>query len=464
MILPLARFASLALLLSILSMGCENGHTVVVQLQTDLVPGLEFDEVFVQATGLRSRRASLRDDYGRPVELTELRGIATGTNLAVEVSLRRDGGEIVSRRVQRHVRADTLLGVVITRNCLEIACPAPGSPTATECRDGVCVPPDCEEDGSCVPAECTRDSECTTRVACVVPRCALGVCLETPDATRCEADEVCSPIAGCVSAVVPDAGPTDASAPVDAFTPIDAAMEAPDAVEPTPPFTVYRLPRGGSAWSTQTVSGDWPTDEIEAAFAPAGTGELNVLTHAELFVLDLASGTFVSRQDRDAVFPELAGVRIAAATSVRGDVYITAHDTWIYTWSAPRTATFIRFVRYEDLGADWRGPLTPPWYSVYGMFYAPDNGDDWATGIDPRVSCPSSTAVVDHLGYLSTDGFGPRGMITTVYDGACLQFVDQSLYGSPDYGAFAMPGAPPEPFELDAIEYSNGLWVITSPE
>ena len=72
-------------------LGCTNGHTAVVQLQTDLVPGLEFDEVFVQATGLRSRRASLRDDYGRPVQVAEISGVAPGTDLAVEVSLRLGG-------------------------------------------------------------------------------------------------------------------------------------------------------------------------------------------------------------------------------------------------------------------------------------------------------------------------------------------------------------------------------------
>ncbi|MBN8609870.1 MAG: hypothetical protein J0L92_04770 [Deltaproteobacteria bacterium] len=456
--------ALFALATALLALGCENGHTVVVQLQTDLVPGLEFDEVFVQATGLRSRRASLRDDYGRPVELAELRGIATGTNLAVEVSLRRDGVEIVSRRVQRNVRADALLGVIITRNCLEIACPAPGAPTATECRDGVCVTPDCEDEGSCIAPECVRDSECTSSIACVVPRCALGVCLETPDATRCRSDEVCSPLVGCVPATVPDAGPLDAAGPVDAFTPVDAATALPDAVVPTPPFTVYRLPRGASEWATRNVSGDWPTDEIEAAFAPQGSGVMLVMTHTELFVLDLATYTFIDRVARDSVFPELSGIRVAAATAVRTDVFVTAHDTWIYAWDAStRSATFTRFVRYEELGADWRGPLTPPWHSVYGMFYAPDNADGWATNLDERLMCPSSS-VVDHLGYLSTDGFGPRGMITTVYDGACLQFVDQSLYGTPGYSAFTFPGAPPEPFEIDAIEYASGLWVFTSPE
>lgn len=424
------------------------------------MPGLEFDEVFVQATGLRSRRASLRDDYGRPVELAELRGIATGTNLAVEVSLRRDGVEFVSRRVQRNVRADALLGVIITRNCLEIACPAPGAPSATECRDGACVTPSCEDEGSCVSPECERDSECSSSIACVVPRCALGVCLETPDAARCRSDEVCSPVIGCVPALVPDAGPVDAALEVDAFTPI----VVPDAVLPTPPFTLFHLPRGTAAWSTLAVSGDWPADEIEAAFAPAGSGVMLVMTHTELFVLDLATHRFIDRVARDTVFPQLSGVRVAAATAVRTDVFVTAHDTWIYAWNtASRTASFTRFVRYEELGADWRGPLTPPWYSVYGMIYVPDNTDGWATNLDERLMCPSAS-VVDHIAHLSTDGFGPRGMITTVYDGACAQFVDQSLYGTAGYSAFSFPGAPPEPFEIDAIEYASGLWIFTSPE
>lgn len=338
---------------SALVAGCTSGHTAVVQLQTDLVPGLEFDEVFVQATGLQSRRANLRDDYGRPVQVAEITGVATGTDLAVEVSLRLDGREVVARRIQRRVQRDTLFGVIITRNCIEIACPAPGAPTATECRDGACVPPDCEDRGSCVPDECSSDSDCTSSVSCVVPRCALGVCIETPDATRCRADEICSPVSGCVPVVAGDAG-----AP-------DAGMMDPDAFVPGPTFELHFLPPGGSAWSEVSVAGDYPTSErVEGAFAPAGTGQLVVLTHSELFVLDLSTGRFVERRGRDALLPELAGRYVWDAYTVGTDLFVSAErDTWIYTWAhETRSATFQRYIRQAELGDDWRGPLAPPWW------------------------------------------------------------------------------------------------------
>lgn len=458
-----ARRLVLAMTLAVLGSGCEAGHTVVVQLQTDLVPGLEFDEAFVQATGARSRRANLRDDYGRPVELTQLRGLAHGTHLSVEVQLRRGGTEVVSRRVERHVLGDSLLAVVVTRNCLEVACPAPGAPTATECRDGVCVPPDCDEDDErCIPDECTADAQCTSPVDCVVPRCAAGVCIESPDPTRCDAAEVCSPVLGCLAASIPDAGTRDAGiADPDAWTP--DASEIPDAFVPTPSFTLWQLPRGATSWSIRSVSGDFPTDEVEAAFAPAGTGQMVVLTHTELFVLELSTATFIERHGRDVIFPNVSGIFLQGAAAVNGDVFLTSHDTWIHTWDhAARVATLSQFVNYEDLGADWRGPLTPPWWQVYGMFYVPDNAEGWAH-VDPMMICGTST-VGNHLAYLSTDGFGPRAMITTVYDASCFQFVDQSQYGSAGYTAFSLPGAPPNPWEIDGIEYSDGLWVLTSPE
>jgi hypothetical protein len=454
------RFLAILALSAVAALsGCTNGHTAVVQLQTDLVPGLEFDEVFVQATGLRSRRASLREDYGRPVQVAEISGVAPGTDLAVEVSLRLGGREIVARRIQRRIQRDTILGVVVTRNCVEIACPSPSAPTATECRDGVCVPPDCEDRGSCVPDECSSDSECTSTIACVVPRCALGVCIETPDATRCRADEVCSPVGGCVRASAPDA------AIADAGTPLDAALEPPDAFVPGPTFTLHFLPPGGSAWSEVSVAGDYPTTErVEGAFAPAGSGHLVVLTHSELFVLEPGTGRFLERRGRDAVLPELAGRYVWDAYTVGTDLFVSAErDTWIYTWShESRSATFQRFIAQADLGDDWRGPLAPPWWEMYASFVVPDNAFGWARPDTTRSPCGAASISL-HAVFLSTDGFGPRVMMETVYDGTCFQFVNSAYYGSGQYAPFAMPGAPADPFTIDAAEWQDGLWVFTSP-
>jgi hypothetical protein len=431
--------------------GCTNGHTAVVQLQTDLVPGLEFDEVFVQATGLRSRRANLRDDYGRPVQVAEITGVAAGTDLAVEVSLRLDGREIVARRIQRRVQRDTIFGVIITRNCIEIACPAPGAPTATECRDGVCVPPDCEETDTCTPDDCETDSDCTSTIDCVVPRCALGVCLETPDATQCGADEVCSPVSGCVPVTAADAGAPDAATDPDAFV-------------PGPTFALHHLAPGGTSWTVEPVSGDFPTvEEVEGVFAPAGSGQLVVITHTELFVVDVATRTFLERLARDPILPELAGVALQDAYTVAEDLFVSAHDTWIYRWAhATRSASLTRFLRYEDLGADWRGPLAPPWWEMHASFVVPSNETGWARPDAARSPC-GAAPITSYAVFLSWDGFGPAAMTETIYDGTCFQFVNRAYYGSGEYAPFAFPGAPADPFTIDAIEWQDGLWMFTSP-
>jgi hypothetical protein len=458
------RFArwALAAALAALVVGCASGHTVVVQLQTDLAPGLEFDEVFVQATGVRSRRASLRDDYGRPTQVAEFRGVSTGTRFAVEVQLRLAGVPVLARAVERRIAGDAIVAVVVTRDCRNVTCPMPGAPGATECRGGVCVTPDCDDD-VCAPPMCSIDTQCASPVACVRPRCVEGICLQTPDSTRCGTGEVCAPELGCVAAVEPDAGPIDASAPVpDASVPDDAFVP-PDAWTPTPSFTLRHLPSGGSAWREVPVGGDFPTEPVEAAFAPAGTGQLVVLTRRELFVLDLATGTFVERRGRDVVLPELSGFPLQGAYLIGTDLYVTARDSWIYRWEhATRSATFDRMIRYEDLGADWRGPLAPPWWDMNAMAFVPDNADGWARPDAARSPCGAAPVPLYGI-WLSHDGFGPITMMVSIYDGGCFQFVNQGVYGSSVYPPFAMPGAPPNPLEIRALEWSGGLWAFSSP-
>lgn len=434
-----------------------------VQLQTDLAPGLEFDQVFVQATGVRSRVVGLDDDYGRPTPLAEFGGVPTGTRFAVEVQLRLRGAPVLARAVERRITGDTVIAVVVTRDCRNVTCPTPGAPGATECRGGVCVTPDCADD-VCAPPECSIDTQCSSRVACVRPRCVEGICLQTPDSTRCGMGEVCAPEVGCVAAVEPDAGIVDAGAPPpDAQVPPDA-FAPPDAWMPTPSFTLHHLPRRGMEWTEVAVFGDFPTTEVEAAFAPAGVAQLVVLTRTELFVLDLVTRTFIERYRRDVLLPQLAGMHLQGAYLVGQDLYVTARDTWIYRWDhLTRSATFDRMIRYEDLGADWRGPLAPPWFNMYAMVFVPDNADGWAR--PNAMASPCGAAPISLYGvWLSWDGFGPAAMMVTLYDGGCGQFVQRGIYGSADvYPPFAMPGAPADPFTIDAMEWSDGLWAFTSP-
>jgi hypothetical protein len=297
-------------------------------------------------------------------------------------------------------------------------------------------------------------------VACVRPRCTAGICLQTPDSTRCGGGEVCSPELGCVPAVEPDAGAIDAATPPpDALLPPDTFVP-PDAWTPTPSFTLRHLPSGGTAWTEVPVAGDFPTDRVEAAFAPAGSGQLVVLTRTELFLLELGTRTFVERSRRDDVLPQVAGVPVQGAYLVGQDLYVTSRDTWIYRWDhATRSATFDRMIRYEDLGADWRGPLAPPWWAMYAMAFVPDNAAGWAQPDAARSPCGAAPISVYGI-WLSTDGFGPRAMTVSLYDGGCGQFVNRDVYGRGVYPPFAMPGAPADPFAIDALEWSDGLWVF----
>jgi hypothetical protein len=285
---------------------------------------------------------------------------------------------------------------------------------------------------------------------CARATCASGVCLAAPDDALCSGG-TCGSDYRCATGHVDGGPPADAGA--DASAPPSDAWTAPT-------FVLRRLPRGGASWSVVATAGDAPTDPIEAAFAMPGTDEIMVLTHTELFVLRVSSRTFVERRPRDPIFPELAGIEIRTAVGVNGTIYVTAHDTWLYGWDdAARSATFMQMIRHEDLGADWHGPLTPPWFAEYASFYAPDNADAWAS-VDPMQLC--GPTVGNYIAYLSWDGFGPAAMITTVWDAGCFQFVDRSVYGASDYLPFTLPGAPPDPFSITAVEWYEGLWVFST--
>lgn len=463
-ITSITTITTLALLASLAACTAPTGLTI--DARTDFRPGADFASVQTEVSetpflspapnGALASRPVIDADYTRGVRVDERSALPAGDWYVRVTLLAASGARVAQRTVSVHFSGRYALTVVLARSCTGVVCPTPSEPTSTECSGGTCVSPTCspETPEECPTPDCVADSDCGSPGPCARATCAAGVCLFAADDAVCGMAGACGADFRCTASG--DAGMDDARvAVVDAAEPLDAPP-------PSPSFTLRRLPRGGTAWSELTPLGDFPTDEVEAAFAQLGTDEMVVLTRTELFVFRLSSLTFIERRSRDAVFPELAGIAIQGASIVGTDIFIHSRDAWLYVWSnAARTASLTQFVRYEDLGADWRGPLTPPWWRLYAMFYVPDNADGWAH-VDPLMLCGGT--VNNHLAYLSTDGFGPRGMITTVYDGGCSQFVDQSLYGDPDYGAFALPGAPPSPWEIDAAEWYDGLWAFTSPE
>ncbi len=267
-----------------------------------------------------------------------------------------------------------------------------------------------------------------------------------------------------VDASFPDAFYPDAAYP-DAFYPDAFTPDAPT----RPTFSVRFLANGGTSWVPIALTADAPSGPIEAAMGVGGTSDILLLTHTELFVFNTISHAISGRRSRDSVFPEVSGVRLGDGYSVGdatgGSINVTLMarnaDTWVYGWNhAARTATFDRFVAGVDLGDDWHGPLAPPTYEQYGIVFIPDNTAGWATA-DPARSPCDRTPITQYAVVFGWDGFGPRGMTTSIWDAGCFLFVNKGTFGSSVYPPFAMTGAPADPFTIDAIAWSSGLWLFT---
>jgi hypothetical protein len=185
-----------------LAAGCEPSRDLAVDLRTDLVAGIEFDEV----------RTALDAQDGPPLEVTDDDAFGRGRRIAdfarlregrheVHVTLRRRGAEVLRRRVFVRLGASQIINVVMTRDCRGVACPGDGSATASECLGGGCVAPECGggEAAACGEPECASDADCPTAAACSAATCVEGACLTVPDSSACPPGEVCSPSRGCAT-------------------------------------------------------------------------------------------------------------------------------------------------------------------------------------------------------------------------------------------------------------------------
>ena len=230
-----------------LAYGCGGGEgaSLLIDLRSDLLPGVELDEV---AIDLQTDEAILRtyevqpfDDLQRGVRVASFEGMRAG---AVRVRARLftpDGARLGERELAVEVRGTTVATLVFTRSCRGVVCPD-GDPTLTACQNGVCVAPECspENPEACGAARCVGSSECVAPVgACAEAMCIEGACFDVPRSGACGAAEVCLPDLGCIprdesdagsgmDADVPDAGAADAD--VDAGAPCDegAACPLPD--------------------------------------------------------------------------------------------------------------------------------------------------------------------------------------------------------------------------------------------
>lgn len=231
---------------------CDSRGRLLVDVRTDLVPGLEFDTAETTVVGADGppirATARLEQDWlaGRRVADVETAGEST-----VRVRLLRGESALVDRTATLRVRGLSAVTLVMSRACLGRACPDPGgAPTTSACLAGECVETRCNETEApfCV-AQCTASAECAVRADCASGRCLDGLCFAVADHTRCAVGEACHPDLGCLAFPArPDGGP-----PVepDAAVP-DAARDtgAPDAGCPDSPCRALPTECGCEAGQT----------------------------------------------------------------------------------------------------------------------------------------------------------------------------------------------------------------------
>ena len=208
------------LLLLLLVAGCSSSPTtLVVDLKTDLVPGVEINGARLVFAGTRepiSVPVTRADDFTSFARLFETT-VVPGTH-ELRLDLLDDDGIVAQRPVLVDVdEGGRVISLVIARTCA-----AAGCSDDQACLGGRCVDPTCivEITEGCGDPECTMDSECPAGDACARAECASGACLLV-DRGSCGAAGYCHPIDGCVfeeedggvDAGSPDAGSPDAGPP-----------------------------------------------------------------------------------------------------------------------------------------------------------------------------------------------------------------------------------------------------------
>lgn len=210
---------SLALVLVGLSLatllgGCPPETLLIVDVQTDFVPGVEFDAIEVELDGAAAAQVpvSATDRYASPRHVLEAGGVSPGRH-QVRVSLVAEGRRYTRTRLLDVERRHITL-VVFSRSCIDVVCPDGGDPSATECVAGLCVDPACDEAAgeACAPTQCSAERPCDPlSTPCAEALCAEGICLAVPRAGGCAAGEFCHLEEGCVPLPsAADAGPVDA--------------------------------------------------------------------------------------------------------------------------------------------------------------------------------------------------------------------------------------------------------------
>ena len=209
---------------ALLVYGCaDEPASVRVDLRTDLIPNVEFDQVEVNLTPRGGTTLSVghtptSNDYLDGLPVAEFNDLPT-TTARVEVELFRGSERIASRPLAAELRSGRQgFTITLSRRCRQVEC-AQG----LACFDGECVDERCRDDNLAAcgdEVDCTTDSECPNASACARAVCIVGSCL-FDTVTECGVGEYCDPEEGCRDIPTPP-GETDADTPIiDAAVPLD---------------------------------------------------------------------------------------------------------------------------------------------------------------------------------------------------------------------------------------------------
>lgn len=220
-------------LLAVLAVGCEGDVSLVVDLRTDFVPGVEFVAARTAVDGRVDDRVAARgDDFLRGIRIAEPGRFGRGVRDVTVTLLDLDGRELVQRHTVLNHDSDFAMTMLITRDCRDVTCPGAGDAAElSTCIAGSCADPTCNErDRSGCPAdECAVATDCPAAAACAEAICVEGTCLYAPAGGACGDALYCDPEQGCLPIPTPgDAGTPDAGTPDAGFDAggLDAGFDA----------------------------------------------------------------------------------------------------------------------------------------------------------------------------------------------------------------------------------------------
>lgn len=218
---------AIILILAMLAACKDDGFVLNVRVATGLVPGPEFSLVTTELIENRAPFDSARllrnvetmtaygHNFARGYDVASLEGLEAGEH-TIRVRLWRPEGTIlIEKRMRIRMSGDYVVTVALTRDCVDVVCPAPaGSAAFSECLAGRCVSPECDPPNASEACGdvvfCNDSASCGATSSCAAPNCYLGVCHPETIDDACDATQWCDPDLGqgCVPLPIRDGGVT----------------------------------------------------------------------------------------------------------------------------------------------------------------------------------------------------------------------------------------------------------------